>query len=203
MIIGVDFDNTIVCYDDLIYRVALQRGLIPTSVSPTKEMVRDYLRQIGQENLWTELQGYVYGSVIKEAPPFSGVKEFFSHCLKRKIRLSIISHKTLHPFLGPKYDLHRAAHEWLDFQGFYGMGLSPEQVHFELTKQNKLERIAKTGCTHFIDDLPEFLSEPAFPSGVERILFNPSLNNSSVHLGVPFRQASSWSEIWKLYLSFF
>lgn len=195
MIIGVDFDNTIVCYDNVIYRVAVQKGFIPTSLSATKEVIRDYLRNSGKEEAWTELQGYIYGSVIKEAPPFPGVKDFFSHYLRQGINLSIISHKTLYPFLGPKYDLHRAAHEWLDFHGFYDpsqIGLSPSQVYFELTKQQKLDRIAKIGCTHFIDDLPEFLSEPSFPSSVQRILFNPTQDHS---VSFPYWQVSSWREI--------
>jgi hypothetical protein len=46
-------------------------------------------------------------------------------------------------------------------------------VFFAETKQGKLQQIADLGCTHFIDDLPEFLLEPDFPAGVERILFDP------------------------------
>lgn len=195
MIIGVDFDNTIVCYDDVIYQAALRKGLIPASIPATKEVVRDYLRNCGKEDVWTELQGYVYGIGIKKAPPFPGVKEFFSHCREQGICLSIISHKTLHPFRGPEYDLHKAAHEWLDLQGFFDsiqIGLSPEHVHFELTKQEKLERIVKTNCTHFIDDLLEFLSEPEFPSGVRRILFSPGQDHKAAS---HFLKASSWSKI--------
>lgn len=195
MIVGVDFDNTIVCYHEVIYRVALREGFIPPSVTATKGVVRDYLRKYGQEEVWTVLQGYLYGIGIKEAPPFPGVKEFFSHSLRQGIGISIISHKTLRPFRGPEYDLHKAAHEWLDLHGFYDsaqIGLSPEHVYFELTKEEKLERIVKTKCTHFIDDLPEFLSEPQFPSDVERILFDPGKDHQAAPL---FRQASSWNEI--------
>jgi hypothetical protein len=36
-------------------------------------------------------------------------------------------------------------------------------VFLEPTKADKLTRIATLGCTHFIDDLPEFLSDPGFP----------------------------------------
>jgi hypothetical protein len=41
------------------------------------------------------------------------------------------------------------------------------------SKQLKLRRIAETGCSHFVDDLPEFLLEKDFPGGVEPILFCP------------------------------
>lgn len=195
MIVGVDFDNTIVCYDDVIYQSALREGLIPPSLIATKGIVRDYLRSCGKEDEWTALQGYVYGIGIKGAAPFPGVKEFFARCRRKGITVSIISHKTLSPFRGPEYNLHHAAHEWLALHGFYDptqVGLTPEQVHFELTKQGKLERIATTNCTHFIDDLPEFLAEPEFPSGVQRILFTSSQPDQTTS---SFWRAASWNEI--------
>ena len=60
-------------------------------------------------------------------------------------------------------------------RGFFqaaGYGIAPDAVYFENTRQDKIARIAQVGCTHFIDDLEEVLSDPAFPSGVERILFS-------------------------------
>jgi hypothetical protein len=121
------------------------------------------------------MQGYVYGPRITEAAPYSGVIEFFQACRAAGIRVSIISHKTKHPFLGEKHDLHAAAQNWLEQQGFFDparIGLPRENAFFELTKQAKLERIAACGCTHFIDDLPEFLGEAAFPKAALRILFD-------------------------------
>jgi hypothetical protein len=177
MLIGVDFDNTIVCYDRLFHQVTRERGLIPADLPANKSDVRNHLRSVGQEDVWTELQGYVYGARMLEADPFPGVREFFRACRDRGIEVCIVSHKTRHPFLGEKYDLHGAASGWLDAQGFFDpgkLGLPRERVHFELTKQEKLERIAARGCTHFIDDLPELLAEPSFPARTERILFDPN-----------------------------
>ena len=54
MRIGVDFDNTIVCYDRLFHRLARERGLIPETVPQTKGAVRDYLRSIDREDDWTK-----------------------------------------------------------------------------------------------------------------------------------------------------
>ena len=45
MIVGIDFDNTIVCYDSLFYNIALEKGLIPSNISKSKNSVRDYLRK--------------------------------------------------------------------------------------------------------------------------------------------------------------
>jgi len=73
-----------------------------------------------------------------------------------------------------------------------GIGLSRSDVFWELTRAAKLGRIAERGCTHFIDDLPEVLSEPAFPK-VERILFDPN----GLHGGeTEFPRVLSWTEIW-------
>jgi hypothetical protein len=175
--IGVDFDNTIVCYDELFHRVACEWNLIPANLPATKQAVRDDLRRRGQEDIWTEMQGHVYGARMVEAAPFPGVVEFFMHCRSVEIPVSIISHKTRYPFRGPTYDLHRAAHEWLLHHGFYDVnriGLTPSRVYFEPTRQDKLKRIVAVGCSHFIDDLPEFLNAPEFPAGVMRLLFSPN-----------------------------
>jgi|GEM_PF-190693 hypothetical protein len=174
--IGVDFDNTVVCYDELFRKVSLERGLVPPDIPALKGAVRDHLRQTGREDLWTELQGCVYGARMPEARPFPGAIEFLLHCRRAGVPLWIISHRTRHPYLGQPCDLHQAARNWMDLYGFGDpgrIGLAPDHVCLELTKQDKLARITEVGCTHFIDDLPEFLEEAAFPRGVEKILFDP------------------------------
>jgi hypothetical protein len=199
MIIGVDFDNTIVCYNELFHKVAVEQGLIPVQVPASKEAVRDYLRECGQEDDWTEMQGYVYGARMDEAAPFPGVIEFFALCRRNGIKVFIISHKTRYPYRGPRYDLHQAAQNWLEIQGFRDpqrLGLTSEQIYFELTRQEKIDRIVGVGCSHFIDDLPEFLAEASFPRGVERILFDP--NNRYLDIQ-DFQRKSSWREIVEMF----
>lgn len=186
LLIGVDFDNTIVRYDELFHRLASERGLIPDRVPPSKEHVRDYLRAAGREDDWTELQGYVYGARMDEAAAFPGVLEFFAEATRRPIDVVIISHKTRHPYRGERYDLHHAARHWLEINGFFDrsrIGLSQSAIFFEETKAGKLERIGRQHCTHFIDDLPEFLLEEAFPPGTERILFRPQGDEAADHAG--------------------
>ncbi|SVB15737.1 uncharacterized protein METZ01_LOCUS168591, partial [marine metagenome] len=41
--------------------VALEQSLIKSNLNVSKIAVRDYLRDKGRNNIWTELQGYVYG----------------------------------------------------------------------------------------------------------------------------------------------
>ena len=211
MLIGMDFDNTIVCYDDVFHRIALEQGLIPPQLPIGKGSVRDYLRQMQREEAWIELQGTVYGSRIEESDPFPGVVEFLARCRQKGMGVCIISHKTRNPFRGPLFDLHQAAHQWLEHHSFFDpswVGLSRTQVYFELTKEEKLNRIGSSGCTHFIDDLPEFLLEPSFPPQVKRILFDPNGNGSSGQRlrlgdaspqpsgqGRPLARATSWEEV--------
>ena len=194
MIIGVDFDNTIVCYDKLFYKLAIKDGLIPKNLPPIKEKVRDHLRRKNKERLWTELQGLAYGRYIFNAKPFKGVKDFFIRCKKHKIRVYIISHKTIYPIIGLKYNLHEYADKWMEKQGFYDLktGVPRRNVFFELTKKEKLNRIKKQGCTHFVDDLPEFLLEKGFPSKVKRILFDP---NGKFEHNSNFESVKSWAEM--------
>lgn len=193
MLIGIDFDNTIACYDKLFHQLGLERSLIPPSLPADKETVRDYLRKKGREEAWTELQGHAYGPRIQEAIPFPGVKDFFLNCRNKGILVCVISHKTRQPVRGPRVDLHQAARNWLDQQGFLnnsGIALPTDRVFFEETKEKKLQRIVDQSCSHFIDDLPEFLDLPEFPEYVERILFDPCTRYAGK---VPFERASSWS----------
>ena len=176
MLIGVDFDNTLVCYDELFYRAAVERRLIPPELSPRKELIRDFFRRSGREDDWTMLQGHVYGKAIAEAPPFPGAIEFFAACRSAGAEIRIVSHRTRYPVLGPRHDLHSAAVEWLRANGFFDeerTGLTPARTHFEETRRGKLDRISALGCAWFIDDLPELLSDPEFPGSVRRVLFDP------------------------------
>jgi len=194
MILGIDFDNTIVCYDHAFYRGALAKGLIPPSIPQAKNEIRNYLRDNGQEEAWTELQGFVYGACMHEAEPFPHVIEFFQKCRQSGITVFIISHKTRYPYRGERYDLHKSSFDWVSRYDLFddrGARISGN-VFFELTKEAKIMRIKEEGCTHFIDDLPEFLSEPAFPRDVQRILFDPhNLHNDA---DADFR-VRSWSEL--------
>jgi hypothetical protein len=194
MIVGVDFDNTIVGYDRLFHTVAVEYNLVPMSTVSSKNGVRDYLRRIGNEDAWTELQGVVYGPRMSEAEPLPCVIDSLTWLRRFGVQVFIISHKTRHPYFGPQYDLHNSAWRWLELKGFFdrsGIGLTTNEVFFEPTKHAKLSRIAALSCTHFIDDLPEILTDSDFPVGVGRILFDPSGAADVPHI----HRAKSWSEI--------
>lgn len=186
--IGIDFDNTIASYDGVFYKAALEKKLIPETLPTAKGAVRDYLRSVSNEDAWTELQGFIYGARMDLAKAYPGVSHFLSRCHAKEIPAFIISHKTLYPFLGPKYDLHRAARDWLFGQPFSWI----PPVFFELTLREKLKRIALQECTVFIDDLPELLADKEFPSHVQKVLFDP--NRLHPKEG-DYLYATSWDQI--------
>ena len=175
MKIGIDFDNTIVCYDRLFHVLAHEQALISPETPISKGAVRDSLRAAGHEESWIALQGEVYGARITEARPFDAVQDFFRLCRNSNAGTAIVSHKTKHPFRGPQYDLHAAARNWLEFHGFTSPPplVPSSSVFLELTKQDKLQRIAELQCDFFIDDLPEFLQDPNFPAETTPVLFDP------------------------------
>ena len=183
MRIGIDFDNTLVCYDQLFWDLARERESIDESVSHRKDAVRDNLRKRGLEPLWTQLQGEAYGPRILEASPFPNALAAVSQFREIGWDVFVISHKTRTPLAGSNYDLHTSARSWLQAQGFCGDDAAPiadDRTFFELTKQNKLDRIKQLECDWFIDDLPELLTDPKFPPNVRRILFDPHNQVSSL-----------------------
>jgi hypothetical protein len=177
MRIGIDFDNTIACYDGVFYAAALERGLIPVNLGRDKNAVRDYLNGNGRADEFTELQGHVYGARMELAAPYPGFAEFIATARMAEHDLFIVSHKTKHPILGPKHDLHAAARSFLAACGLIGGGsgqIDPANVFFEVTKEAKVARIGALGCGAFIDDLPEIFAAPDFPSTARGILFDPT-----------------------------
>jgi hypothetical protein len=193
MHIGLDFDNTIVGYDSLFHKVALEGGWIDHTVPISKVSVRDHLRSIGKEDVWTEMQGYVYGARMDEAAVYEGVVDTLLWAKNNKIKLSIVSHKTKHPFIGEQYNLHEAARNWIKlFLNANDEPLIPlEDIHFELTKESKIDRIAKINCDIYLDDLPEILLAPSFSNKVKKILFDPDNHHSNQNL----ERVKNWVEV--------
>jgi len=74
LVIGVDFDNTIVSYDDLLFEAALKRGLIRQDVSRSKRAIRDSIRRLPEgESKWQQLQALIYGPRMEEAKLIDGI----------------------------------------------------------------------------------------------------------------------------------
>jgi hypothetical protein len=197
MRIGLDFDNTIICYDDVFQQAATDRGLLEPNFAGTKRQIRDVIRRLPDgEVKWQALQGYVYGKGIENAALWAGLPEFLTRAQICRDTILIVSHKTEHGHFDPdKVDLRAAALRWMETQGLFsgrGCSIAREQVYFKATRAEKLRRIAELDCDVFVDDLAEVLSDPDFPSAVRRVLFSELATDAE---GLPYRVCRDWPSI--------
>jgi len=175
--IGIDFDNTIVSYDNLFHKIAAEQKLIPRNFPQSKLLIRDYLRKKNKDALFTLIQAEVYGKRILEASPAPNVDIAIRELINIGFEVSVISHKSLYPYKGPKYNLHKSAILWLEKNNFFEeekVGLSIDKIYFNLTKEDKINKIDTIGCDYFIDDLPEILK--LINKNTKKILYSPENN---------------------------
>lgn len=186
MRIGIDLDNTIINYERAFAAAAAGLGLSRVDGAGKTEL-RDRIRELeAGEEQWQRVQAQVYGPGIGAALPYDGVAAFFERARAQRVPLTVISHKSAFAAAAPDGpNLRDAARSWLDAHG-----LGWPDVFFESTRREKCERIARCGCTLFIDDLTEVFADPAFPPGVERWLFEPA--GAGVPAGVADRVFHSW-----------
>lgn len=179
MLIGLDFDNTIVCYDKAIARLADELLDLPTDLPKTKLALRDFLRQTNRESEWTAFQGALYGPGMVFAEPFDQALETMQALKDMGHSLSVVSHRSLRPYAGPAYDLHAAARAWVE-QRLVNSGLIENgMVQFHETRGQKIAAIINLGCKVFLDDLPEVLEDESFPSTCWAVLFDPERSHAS------------------------
>lgn len=195
MVVGVDFDNTIICYDRLIRDIAVSRGLIPNTISGKRD-IRDALRVLPDgESIWQTIQAQIYGPGIAGAQLIEGVAKFFLLCQQRGIIVYIISHKTTYANLDiTGTNLRRSALNWMEINGLFresGGGLDKSRVIFATTRSEKIDFIIKCRCSHFIDDLIEVFQDPKFPTTVEKLFFD----RSNTQTGLAHRSFSTWRAI--------
>jgi hypothetical protein len=197
VIFGIDFDNTIVTYDELLATIARERGLLEPGQERTKRAIRDVIRQLPDGEIeWQKCQALLYGRRISEARLIDGVDQFMRLCRGQGIPVYIVSHKTeFSRYDSTSTNLRTAALNWMTANRFFessGFALEPRHVFFAGTREEKIERIRDLGCTHFIDDLEEVLLDEGFPPATARILYEPGRLSPAPH-GVALMR--TWQEI--------
>ena len=202
MIIGIDFDNTITNYDSAIEKLSLAIKDFPKDRKRNKQEVKLHLIKTQSEEAWTKFQGELYGPGMIYAKPQPGSIEIMRKLQLMEHKLIIISHRSKSPYLGPAYDLHKFAKDWIE-KNLKNAGLfnekqnseSSSNIHFLETKSEKARKIATEKCEVFIDDLEEIFRLPEFPKRIKKILFNSSVikNTSNDML-----KACTWEEIYAL-----
>ena len=203
MRIGLDFDNTLVCYDEVFQFVARELGFISDSWTGGKAEIRSEIQgRPNGEIDWQRLQGQAYGKWMHRATLFPEVANFLLRSRIRGDDVFIVSHKTKYGHHDlEQIPLRTEALRWMDAHRFFGpegFGLSEGEVFFEETRNAKARRIAKLDCDVFIDDLREVFAEPDFPDQTKKILFGmePESDNTNA-FGLITR---SWRDIAKYVL---
>ena len=158
MRIGIDFDNTLACYDKVFEAIAKKMFLVSVDWQGDKTQVRAELRtrQNGERD-WQRLQGQVYGKYMHLANLFPEVSNFLLRLRAREYEVFIVSHKTEYGHHdSEKISLRKEALSWMRMHKFFdpkGFGLHESNVFFENTREEKVKKISDLRCDYFVDDL--------------------------------------------------
>lgn len=164
-VIGMDLDNTIIHFDRAFRDGAVARGWLAGDCPVSRIAVRTQLRAQPDGNArWTELQTEVYGQrILREATVCDGLPAFWQWAAAAGHTLIIASHKSICATTDPTLQLRDVAQTWLAQQTWFQQS-PPAQLHFADTALEKIAQIRAARCEIFIDDRPEILIHPRFPS---------------------------------------
>ena len=195
MRLGIDLDNTIICYDEVFSYVAKQRGLISPDWLGSKWEVREAVRSTPNgETTWQSIQGNVYGPLSSLARLYSGVFRFLWRCYARGLEVEIVSHKTEFGHTG-KIDtpLRAVALEFLREEQISIDNPSSlvGQVTFLDTREAKIAYIDQQRFDWFVDDLPEVLDNIKISSETRKLGFSPDGMTDFMSA----KRVRSWGEI--------
>ena len=196
MVIGFDFDNTIIDYSNSFKILAKKKKYNKINSNLDKNSLKDFLIKNKKQNEWTIIQGEVYGKYITRAELYKGFIKLFRYLLKKNIKIFIVSHKTKYPYLGKKINLRKEAKKWIQKNIIYKnkiFNFSMKNVYFENSIEKKINRIVKLKCNIFIDDLPQILN--LLPKNIIKFLFNP---NAKKKIKENYKTIESWAKFYDL-----
>jgi len=192
-IVGIDLDNTIVIYDDLI-RTQADLLNVPLNLKSKKD-IADYLRNNNLENKWTEIQGLIYGPLMNRAKIASNFFDVVTELIKKNVEIVIISHRTKYSQYDGSFNLHDSAISWLNENIFTKLKENQIKVIFGETIEEKITIIKQQNVNYFIDDLDKILSHIDFPSSTRKILFTNDITK------YPYKDISiltNWNLLFKI-----
>ena len=192
--IGLDFDNTLACYDEVFSHQTKKLNYLPEDWTGDKQSVKQELLKLPNGDLaWQKLQGRVYGPAMQNAVTFSGLASFLIRAKRRGHIIFIISHKTRFGHQDEtKTPLRERALEWMEAQGFFDnskFGLNIENIFFCDSRAEKANKINDLKVDLFVDDLECVFEEKAFPK-IKKILFKSEPTESFDGIS-----CKSWSEV--------
>ena len=196
MKIGLDFDNTIACYNDVFSSEAKIKGLVNKEWEGSKQDLKLLLNTLEDgQTVWQTMQGKVYGPSMQKATLFPGVARFLLRCKLNGHTVFIVSHKTKYGHFDKTNTLLREASlKWMDSQGFFKdalFGINRKNIFFANTQSEKVLKIKSLNLDVFVDDLEEIFLHHDFPE-IKKILFSRSSSiQSSIEL------FNNWTDIEK------
>ena len=172
--IGIDLDNTIICYDTAFRLAAQKFGLIGNDTTLSKESLCNQIRRKENgEKQWQKLQGYVYGKGIENAQIYPGVHRFLWRCHQLGINVEIVSHKTKYGHFDKSKTLLRECANTFLGNNFIGISFSViHKITYTDNREDKLDYIRNNHFDLFIDDLVE-VAESISTTDCQSILFSP------------------------------
>ena len=181
MLIGLDFDNTIACYNDVFSSEAKIKGLVNKEWEGSKQDLKLLLDTLEDgQTAWQTMQGKVYGASMQKATLFPGIARFLLRCKLEGHTVFIVSHKTKYGhFDKTKTLLREASLKWMDSQGFFKdtlYGINRKNIFFANTQSEKVLKIKSLNLDVFVDDLEEIFLHHDFPE-IKKILFSSSSSN--------------------------
>lgn len=172
--LGIDLDNTIICYDDLIHNLAKKKftRINLSKNIKSKKIIKNKIIKVYDNNQWTKLQGIIYGEKILEAKVFDNFKEGIQK-LKNEFEIFIISHKTNKPVIGKNINLRSSAKNFLKKNGISFCKdelINKDKILFASTQKEKIKIIKNKKIDIFIDDLDIVLQ--GLPNQIKKIHFS-------------------------------
>lgn len=177
--IGIDFDNTIICYDHLFAEAAQNKNWnAPFHLGESKTLIKENLIKLdGNDFRWQELQAIVYGILIEKAQPFEGCTETLLFLKNSNIfELFVVSHKTLRSNYLKEISLVDKAIDWVQKKNLLDF-IPKENFFFLPTRDEKIKVINELKLDFFIDDLLEVLEDDKFPA-IKKIFFTANPDKS-------------------------
>jgi hypothetical protein len=175
---GFDLDNTLIDYSAAVEEYCRIMTIIPcTNIG----MLREQLRKNNVSDYeWQLAQGWLYTEGLQFAQVGLGSVDLCSYLTQAGYRLYIVSHKTTHtPEFCGNIPLHDLANNWIQKSTIANYFKETEQIHYESTRELKVQKIKELALNYFVDDLEEIFNESKFPSNTKSFLINKSSSQNS------------------------
>lgn len=175
--IGIDLDNTLINYDELLRKIITELGWFELRENISRVEIRAKIQSsVYGDKGWQYLQSLMYGQRIEEATLSDGAFDFIHKCNEREVSVKLISHKTEFSVADPGgIPLRDVATNWLKTRGILGEKMvSKKNIFYASSKAEKISIISRSDLSYFVDDLPEILHGRGFPLRTKKILYQPT-----------------------------